>query len=1125
MRNLKKVLALVIAFSMMLSVVAFAGYPDVPADADYADAVELLSALDIIKGDDLGKFNPDNTITRAEAAAVVCRALGLENSAAGAKGITAFTDVAADHWATGYINLATQNGVINGHGDGTFGPEDPVTYEQMVKMLVCALGFEPMAAQKGGYPTGYLVVANNYKMTAGVTATVEAPRKTVAQLVANALSTPKMDQTSYGVNAEWEVLDGKNDRDYATLLTDMDIYIASGIVGAKDLAEDTVAFTVMEDSDDFEFEEEDTPVFEINGTNIADYETQYVDVYVKKDSRNDYAALAVVASDMGETLTILSDDIKEVDGNKVEYYVDGTSKTKTIKVADLFGYSWNKGRDLETGYVVEALADLEDLVDDVELKFVENTGDSYFDLIIATSYESKRVADVDEDRIKFDNKWLEIDYEDETVEYLFYAADGSELELKDFAEDDVVAIVANDSTLSDATYIRMIKLTDKAITGTVTETATQSGKDYVWINGEKYEDATGDLKNEDEGTFFVGMTGKIFDFEGSSAAGNFAYIIEAAKSNKAFADDVWEVKLLTIAGDVAEFTVNDDLTVEFGDYLNDLFDDDAAISDEWLYKDNYDKVNKDRIITYKTNSKGEIKSFAAASETADRIKDDINGAYKAKTQKLDGVIVEDDTVIFDVTGTKAESLYATDIKYLVDDSDYQAIAVEVDDEVKLIVITNGEARISDEAGFAIVTDVRETTADGEEIYVVSYIQDMEEGKVTFNEDSDEIAGTATFAYEDLEIGDVFVFNADADGIVNTYAVLAEINAEGLFDIYVETLQQFSEDNEFIYGFIASEESESKKKDTFVVGGNLGVDDVSIDAETNTYSYYTTKRNVEIKKDYLAEDADWYKETVDDDEEEATFFFARLLDEETVDIYTINERVVGLAEITAAALEAVYVNNSEVGGGVTANPEKAKVEAAIEVEDVIDALPAVDEIELEDAAAIAEARAAYDALEEDEAIYVAEEYVEALVAAEAKIAELEAAAEAAANQAAAQGFADLVAAIGTVTAESEPAIVAAEAAYADLTDAQKALDTAVAAKATLDAARTAYDELAALTPAQEVEALIDALPAADAGDAALEAVIAEIEAAHTAYENLGAAQSEVAAEKVTKLEALWAWYNA
>lgn len=72
MKNLKKVLALVLAFSMMLSVVAFASYNDVDADADYAGAVELLSALDIIKGDDLGNFNPDNTITRAEFAAIVC---------------------------------------------------------------------------------------------------------------------------------------------------------------------------------------------------------------------------------------------------------------------------------------------------------------------------------------------------------------------------------------------------------------------------------------------------------------------------------------------------------------------------------------------------------------------------------------------------------------------------------------------------------------------------------------------------------------------------------------------------------------------------------------------------------------------------------------------------------------------------------------------------------------------------------------------------------------------------------------------------------------------------------------------------------------------------------------------
>ena len=351
MKNLKKVLALVLAFSMMLSVVAFASYNDVDADADYAGAVELLSALDIIKGDDLGNFNPDNTITRAEFAAIVCRAKGLENAAEGAKGATSFKDVAADHWASGYINLATQNGIINGYGDGNFGPEDKVTYEQAVKMLVCALGFEPMAANKGGFPTGYLVVANQYKITAGVKSSVEAPRKTVAQLVYNALTTPMMDQTSYGTDASWEVLDGKNDREYKTLLTDMDVYIATGTVGAKVQGEDKVEFSVKESSDDYEFgfagdnvKKSDgyNKIYDgtadlqlyINESNIQDYKNQYVDAYVLKDGK-DYYVLAVVPSTMGDSITINSDDIdfKNCAEKKIEYFTD-SKNTKTIKLND-----------------------------------------------------------------------------------------------------------------------------------------------------------------------------------------------------------------------------------------------------------------------------------------------------------------------------------------------------------------------------------------------------------------------------------------------------------------------------------------------------------------------------------------------------------------------------------------------------------------------------------------------------------------------------------------------------------------------------------------------------------------------------------------------------------------------
>ena len=275
MKNLKKVLALVVALTMVFTTVAFASYPDVDVEADYAGAVELLSALDILKGDENGNFNPDNTITRAEFAAVVCRALGLENSAASAKGATMFKDVAADHWASGYINLAAGQGIVNGYGNGLFGPEDNVTYEQAVKMLVVALGFEPMAAQKGGYPTGYLVVANTYGMTENVVAAGDAApanRGVVAQLTYNALDIPMMAQTGFGTNVEYKIQDGNNGTKYQTLLTGLKVAKLGGIVEATavigGVAAGTMNFLVTDNFDNNAWDEVDKDVTSAGVSNL-----------------------------------------------------------------------------------------------------------------------------------------------------------------------------------------------------------------------------------------------------------------------------------------------------------------------------------------------------------------------------------------------------------------------------------------------------------------------------------------------------------------------------------------------------------------------------------------------------------------------------------------------------------------------------------------------------------------------------------------------------------------------------------------------------------------------------------------------------------------------------------------
>lgn len=933
MRNLKKVLALVVAFSMMLSVVAFADYADVAEDASYADAVELLSALDIIKGDDLGNFNPDKTITRAEFAAVVCRALGYGDVA----GVNNFVDVPADHWAAGVIGYAAQLGIVNGYGDNKFGPEDNVTYDQAVKMLVVALGFENVAQRKGGYPSGYLAVASQYKITSGVKATTEAPRATVAQLVYNALSTPKMDQTSFGTyNEKWEVLDGKGGRDYATLLTDRDIYIATGVIDDSDKDADKVKITTTEASDDLEFADDKPYTLYVNGSYIKDYDKQNVTVYVEKDSRNDYQVLAVTASADGETLTIYSDDYKITEKNtdgsyKVTYYTSSdSSNTKTIKVDKDVKIEKNKksqSDDLETFLDAQ-------VKNDVELVFVENDGDSSYDAVVATEYKSSRVTDVNVDKDYLITKLagrINFDFDDDSVTIVLMDDKGADLQLSDFKEDDVVAYFF-DETKSDYKYIKIVKLTDSAITGTVKSTSTKNGKNYVTIDGTKYEVASscGTLKTEDEGTFYIGMTGKIVEFEGTSSNDDYAYILEASASDKAFGDDIWSLKLLTAKNGIVTYDLTEDASKDFSEdqktgekdekgneiikpaYMKSL--NGVTTAGKYTYAkaiDAKDLGNTARLITFKTNSKGEIKSFENAEGTFAKV----NGTYNANAQSVDKKSLEDDAVVYDVTATKVDNVYATDINYLVDDGDYQGYVLRnADGEYVALVVTEGAAVLSDDNGFAIVTDVDYSTVDGEDLYEVTYLQDGEEGTVTFNDNSTLVRGVSgnNSDYENLTTGDVIMFNASADGIVNNYAILGKIK-NGQLAINESALKAFSEDNEFYYGYIANDEKLNGKGETIeLVAGNAASTTISILEKANQYTYDNgNTRNVNIKNgdifgtkevDYATVDESTGKVT------KASMIFIRVVNGTVVDAYTFNDRVTVLSTGKVDGINTIYIDN-------------------------------------------------------------------------------------------------------------------------------------------------------------------------------------------------------------------------
>lgn len=255
MRNLKKVIALVAVFAMLVSTVAFAQvFSDVASTDNYAEAIETLSTLGIITGDDenndgVMEFRPNDTITRAEVTAIVSRIQGMNNAA---QTNTSFADVPSTHWASGYVAQAANQGIVNGYGDGNFGPEDNVKYQEMVKMLMETLGYRPFADDNGGYPTGYLTAAQRYGVLDDVVGggiDVEASRGMVAQMVYNAVDTPLMDMVTYGSNGEYTVYENRDGYGFKTLLTrDLKMVKVSGKVVANSYTDTTTNTTDIDAS-------------------------------------------------------------------------------------------------------------------------------------------------------------------------------------------------------------------------------------------------------------------------------------------------------------------------------------------------------------------------------------------------------------------------------------------------------------------------------------------------------------------------------------------------------------------------------------------------------------------------------------------------------------------------------------------------------------------------------------------------------------------------------------------------------------------------------------------------------------------------------------------------------------
>ena len=153
---------------------------------------------------------------------MIVYAMGLKDAADMLTGVpVGFADVESNHWATGYISIAATQGIVKGYPDGTFLPQNNVTYAEILTMILRALGYGP-ALDNLTWPNAYIAKAAELKINKGISFTSNsfATRGDVAGLLANALTTPKLVQVSYGDSVRY-VVSGTDNTDRVTLLNDM----------------------------------------------------------------------------------------------------------------------------------------------------------------------------------------------------------------------------------------------------------------------------------------------------------------------------------------------------------------------------------------------------------------------------------------------------------------------------------------------------------------------------------------------------------------------------------------------------------------------------------------------------------------------------------------------------------------------------------------------------------------------------------------------------------------------------------------------------------------------------------------------------------------------------------------
>ncbi len=534
MSNLKKLVSCILVLTMLattsvFTLNVFAADDENPlasgitlTDEDYVIA-EKLTTFGIV--DAVDESAMANYLTRADIISILIKYLNLDGATVSAS-TTPFLDVSVYDPQLGAYSTLYKSGYIAGDENKMYRPNDLLTYNEAVTLIVNAMGYKMFAVRNGGYPEGYLYTANKYGLLKDLRGNGNNPIPycDLYRIIEASLDADAVVERVYSADGVGEFVLQKD----VTVLEE--IYKIKRIEGIVTGTEDTRLLSSGSEKIGMYQIEIGNVIYDAPGNIYAEYLGRNVIAYAVRDEQLEYEIIYIeLAENRNSEIQVSADDLlpNKTTSNRI-YYESEEGKEKHFDV-DAPNLSVIYNGKYHTGYGALKNA----LPDSGYVIGLDNSGDEVVDVLFVYEFQNMILGAMDLDAGKLYDKFVDYSLEgnepftfDPKVDDIrVYNAGGKLMSLDGIKPEDLLTITVT----SNANGYKLINIYigSKTVSGTVEEVQN----DMYCIGGEYYELAANVLEYIDNGELpqlKLGMTvtakldqeGKIGGYEIDATGGN-----------------------------------------------------------------------------------------------------------------------------------------------------------------------------------------------------------------------------------------------------------------------------------------------------------------------------------------------------------------------------------------------------------------------------------------------------------------------------------------------------------------------------------------------------------------------------------------------------------------------------